>query len=324
MGCHRRLGPPGPGRRRRRPRGHRRHRLHLAVVGDRAGRRRRGRHRTGHHLDGLPRRPRRPRDRARGAERPGVLRLQAGQVGAPHRRHPEPVGQGPGGPHPLPAPAASRRLRRRRRLPRAGRLPRPAPHRPGPGLARLHHLALGDRQPRHQRRGLRRLADGAGGPPAVQAARTGPDRQCPGRAGPRRRSRARPPPRHAGGGRHGGPALGRGRLGCRGRLRRPPLHRHLQLDQLPRPVQEDGRADQHRLLPLGHPGPLPGGRRARDGGRLPDLAARQRALPERRPHGQLLRSRRRPPSRPRTSSPPSTTWRRPSPSARTACSSRPG
>ncbi len=95
--------------------------------------------------------------------------------------------------------------------------------------------------------------------------------------------RARAAAGHPGRRRHGGPALGRRRLGRRGRLRRPPLHRHLELDQLPRPLQEDRRADQHRVHPLGDPGPLPGGRRARDGGRLPDLAARQPALPRRRP-----------------------------------------
>ena len=83
---------------------------------------------------------------------------------------------------------------------------------------------------------------------------------------------------------NGRPALGRGGLGRGGRLRRAPLHRHIELDQLPRPLQEDRCADQHRLHPLGPPRPLPDRRRARDGGRLPDLAARQRALP-RRPAG---------------------------------------
>ena len=120
---------------------------------------------------------------------------------------------------------------------------------------------------------------------------------------------------HARGHRHGRPPLGRRRLGRGGELRRPPLHRHLQLDQLPRPVQEDGPADQHRLHPLGDPGPLPGGRRARDRRRLPDLAARQPALPRRRP---VRRRRRR---RPTTSSPPSTTWRRRCRPGRTACCS---
>ena len=66
-------------------------------------------------------------------------------------------------------------------------------------------------------------------------------------------------------------------------------------------VQEDRPADQHRVDPLGYPWPLPGGRRARDGGRLPDLAARQHALPDDAPRGA--------PPRPTTSSPPSTTWR---------------
>ena len=41
-------------------------------------------------------------------------------------------------------------------------------------------------------------------------------------------------------GRLGGRALGRVRVGGRGRLRRPPLHRHLVVDLGPRPVQEDG------------------------------------------------------------------------------------
>ena len=195
----------------------------------------------------------------------------------------------------------------------------PAPHRPGPRLARLHHVALGDGQPRHQRRRLRRLADGAGGPRAGQAARPRPDGQRARRAGPGRRRRARPAAGHAGRGRHRGPALGGGRLGCGGRLRRPPLHRHLELDQLPRPVQEDRCADQHRLLPLGHPGPLPRGRRARDRRRLPDLAARQRAVPRRRP-GPGRASHAAPP----TSSASSTTWPRPSPSDPTASCSRPG
>ena len=157
VGCHRGVGPPGAGRQRRGARRHRRHRLHLAVVGHRAGRRQRVGHRARHHLDGLPGRPRGPRDGTRCAERAGLLGVEAGPLGAPHRRHPEPVGQGPGGPHPLPAPAAPRRLRGRGGVPRAGRLPQPAPHRTGPGLARLDHAALGDRQPRHQRDRLRRV-----------------------------------------------------------------------------------------------------------------------------------------------------------------------
>ena len=76
-------------------------------------------------------------------------------------------------------------------------------------------------------------------------------------------------------------------------LRRAPLHRHVELDQLPRPLQEDGRVDQHRLHPLGAARPLPGGRRARDGGRLPDLAAGQPPLSGRRARSGRRASRRR-------------------------------
>ena len=59
----------------------------------------------------------------------------------------------------------------------------------------------------------------------------------------------------SGRGRHRGPAFCGRRFGRRGGLRRPPLHRHLELDQLPRPLQEDRRADQHRVHSLGPPRP---------------------------------------------------------------------
>ena len=67
------------------------------------------------------------------------------------------------------------------------------------------------------------------------------------------RRRARPPAGDARRRRHRRPALGGGRLGRRGRLRRAPLHRHIELDQLPCPVQEDRPLDQHRLHPFGAP-----------------------------------------------------------------------
>ena len=275
-----------PGRRRRR-------RLHRPVVGHRARRRHRDGHRPGHHLDGLAGR-RAVRETVRGALNvQGYGASKAGEMGAAHRGHPEPLGQGPGRAHPFPARAAARRLRRHRGLPRTGRLSQPAPHRAGPGLARHHHPALGHRQPRHQRDRLRRHADRSGRPGAFQAARPGADGKRARRADPGRRRRARPAGGHTGHRRHGRPALGRGRVGGRGRLRRPPLHRHLELGQLPRPVQEDGRPDQHRLDPVGYPGPLPGGRRARDGWGLPDLAARQPALCRRRALQGRLRCRRR-------------------------------
>ena len=73
-------------------------------------------------------------------------------------------------------------------------------------------------------------------------ARTGAHRQCHRRCHARRRGRARTSGRHAGGGRHRRPPLGRRGLGRRRGLRRAPLHRHVELDQLPRPLQEDGCA----------------------------------------------------------------------------------
>ena len=133
-----------------------------------------------------------------------------------------------------------------------------------------------------------------GRPGACQAARPRADGERARRAGSRGRRRARAPGGHTRHRRHGGPALGCRGVGRRGRLRRPPLHRHLELGQLPRPLQEDRRTDQHRVHPLGDPRPLPGGRRARDGGRLPDLAARQPAVPRRRAVATSRRRRRRP------------------------------
>ena len=86
-------------------------------------------------------------------------------------------------------------------------------------------------------------------------------------------------------------AVGSGR---RGQLRGTPLHRHVELDQLPRALQEDRRVDQHRVHPVGHPGALPRRRRTRDRGGLPHLAARQPALPRRRPRRGCRRRCRRP------------------------------
>ncbi len=101
----------------------------------------------------------------------GYSRLEAGALGAAHGRDPQPVGEGPRGPHPLPACAAPRRLRRDGGVPRAGRLPGPAPHGVGPGVARLHHAALGHRQPGHRRHRLRRRTGRVGRP--------GADPSCP-------------------------------------------------------------------------------------------------------------------------------------------------
>ena len=203
VGRHRRRGPAGRGRQRRGPRGDRGRRLHRAVVGHRGRRRRRVGHRPLHHLAGLAGRRAVQRDRARGAERPGLLGHEGGPLGPAHRRHPHPVGQGPGGPHPLPARGAPGGLRRHRGVPRAGGLPQPAADRVGPGLARLHHAALGHRQPRHQRHRLRRQPVRAGGARAAHPARPRADGQRPRRADARRRRRAGPARRHPGRRRHG-------------------------------------------------------------------------------------------------------------------------
>ena len=99
------------------------------------------------------------REGTRGAQHPGVLGLEAGPLGAQDRSHPQPVGQGPGRSHPLLARPSPRRLPGCGRVPRARRLSEPAPDRLGPGVARLHHGALGHRQPGHQRHPLRRRPD---------------------------------------------------------------------------------------------------------------------------------------------------------------------
>ena len=65
--------------------------------------------------------------------------------------------------------------------------PQPAPDRPGPRLPRLHHGALGHRQPRHPRRGLRRAAGRTGRPGAGHAARARAHGQHPRRPRARRR-----------------------------------------------------------------------------------------------------------------------------------------
>ena len=53
----------------------------------------------------------RPRDGPGRAQRPGLLGVQAGPLGAQDRRDPQPLGQRPRGAHPLPARAAARRVR---------------------------------------------------------------------------------------------------------------------------------------------------------------------------------------------------------------------
>ena len=133
-----------------RPEQDRRRRVHGAVVGDGGRRRRRPRHRPLRHLDGLARRRCGAARGARQAERPGLL-------GRPRPRS----GYG--------AAAASRPFRARTRwatsiscaksVPKSTPQPlsswsrwttSPPPDRPGAGLPRLDHPALGHRQPRHQ------------------------------------------------------------------------------------------------------------------------------------------------------------------------------
>ena len=202
------------------------------------------------------------------------------------RRHPEPVGQGPGRPHPLPARAAPRGLPRRRRLPGAGRLPQPAPDRAWPGRHTTPSRCTGS--PTTVTSAPSPTTTRWSSWPAWIASTLPelvPTGSVLGGLAPGAAAELGLLAGDAGRGRNRRPALGRGRLGRRGRLRRAPLHRHLELGQLPRPVQEDRRPDQHRLHPLGAPGPLPDRRRARDRWGLPDLAARQRPLSRRRPAG---------------------------------------
>ena len=160
----------------------------------------------------------------------------------------------------------------RQRLPRAGRLPEPRLT----GLAR----ASSTRSPCT---GSPTTAASTGWPTTPSCwpwpGWTGPP--CPSWSPPapswpacrRGGRRAGPPARHAGGRRDRRPAVGGRGLGGGGRLRRPPLHRHLFVDQLPRALQEDVGPHQHHRHPLWPARALPGGRRARDRRGLSHLAA---------------------------------------------------
>ena len=94
------------------------------------------------------------------------------------------------------------------------------------------------------------------------------------RGGRRPRAAGRP----AGGGGLGRRALGGVRVGGGGRLRRPPLHRHLVVDLGSRAVQEDRAHQQRGLHPRGPGRQVRDRRRARDGRGLPHLPARQPGL----------------------------------------------
>ena len=85
------------------------------------------------------------------------------------------------------------------------------------------------------------------------------------------RRRAGDPGRAAGRHRLRRRALGRVRLGCGGRLRGAPVHRDVLVDLRTRPLQEDGPHLQRGLDPRRAARALPHRRRARDGGRVPDL-----------------------------------------------------
>ena len=271
VGGHRRR-PAGPGRQRGVTRVGGGGGLHRPVAGHGGpgGRRRAAVPRR--HLDGLAG----ERRRAPGLRRPGrrLRRHQGRPLDPAHRGRAQPVGQGPGGPHPVAARRPPRGRPGRRGLPRAGGLPQLPADRAGPGLLRLDHHALGDRQPPHRPRRLRRRAAGHDRARPGHPADPGAHGDGAGRADRGGRRRAGAAPGHRGQHRDRRPAVGGGRLGGGGGLRRPPLRGHLHVDQLPRAVQEDVGPDQHRLATLGPPGALRGGRRARDRRRLPDLAAR--------------------------------------------------
>ena len=95
---------------------------------------------------------------------------------------------------------------------------------------------------------------------------------------PERRRRAGHARRRAGGHRDRRRAFGGDRVGRGGRLRRAPLHRHVVVDLVPCPVQEDRCPPQRGLHSVGPGREVPGGRRARDGRCLPHLRGRVDAL----------------------------------------------
>ena len=104
------------------------------------------------HLDGLAWRHVHPRGHRRHRQGPGLRGPEAAELRAEVGRRAQPLGQGPHRAHPLHPQRAPRRLPGHGDVPRAGRLPQPAAHRPRRVEPRLHHGPLAHRQPRHATR----------------------------------------------------------------------------------------------------------------------------------------------------------------------------
>ena len=235
------------------------------------------------HLAGLPRGEVRARGGRRLGSDSGLRRAEARELDSQDRRGPEPRRQRAGRAHLVSSERAAGDLRSRVQVHGAEGLSEPTAHREVPGHDRLDRAALGDEQSRHRQHPLRRQAARPEHPAARKASRPeacgrrdrdADTRHCGG-VGLERRHQGRR--RHAGRARSGG-GVGRGR-GLRG----PHLRRNLVLADLPRPVQEDRPDSQHGVAPFGAAGPLLHRQRARNGGRVHGVAARQRALPRRCP-----------------------------------------
>ena len=195
----------------------------------------------GRHLDGLAGQPGHPQGGRGRGQRARLRPAQDPPLGTGHRRGAGAVRKGPGLPHPVHPGHVPRRLRADHHLPGTGRLPQPQADRTDLCLLRLHRRPLGDRQPGDRPGGLRQ--------PPARDDRTGAEassptwcRRAPSSArsppGPPRISACPPAlPVAAGSGDVHSAVFGSGAVG---RLRGPPLHRHLVVDLGSRPVQEDG------------------------------------------------------------------------------------
>ncbi len=173
--------------------------------------------------------------------------------------------------------------RRHVQVPRTGGLAQPPAHGQLLSFLRLDRRPLGNRQQAHHLDRLRRLLAPHVGARALQAARHRPLRHDHGDAAGQGGRGARPSCRASRRDRNRRRALrGGGVRGGRG-LRGPHLHRDVVVDLVSPSVQEDRRPAQRRLHPRRHPRSLPRRRRARDGGSVPDIPRRERAVRRRGP-----------------------------------------
>ena len=218
----------------------------------------------------------------RDGDRPGLRAAQDHPLDQGLGRRARALGQGPDRAHPLDQAPPARRVPRDPHVPGAEGLPEPAPHRPRGGVGRLDRRPLRHGQPRPRPRRLRRSADRVLGARPLDAAGPGARGRRDRPAARGRGGRARCAGRHRGRRGNTGRAVGDARVRRARGLPGAPLPRHVVVDHVPRAVQEDGPLLQHGVAAGGGPEPLLRRQRPGDRGRVPRLAARQRALARRR------------------------------------------